>query len=304
VPNLHGFLNINKPANWTSFDVVAKVRSLTGVKRVGHAGTLDPFATGVLVVAVGRARFLIEQVQSFEKVYRGRIRLGQISDTDDVEGEKTTVAVTEQPTQSQVLLALAKFKGPIEQMPPTYSALKVKGRKMYELARKGLPVERKLRKVTIHNLKLINYDYPHIDIEARVSKGTYIRALARDIGEELGTGAFLEKLVRQRVGSFELKDAIDVHDISTSKPGQLEQQLWPIDTATQGLERVRLPAHELERLAHGESVTAPTQFSRKAHGIPELAVIDGDDRIIMLASYSRDDHKLKSRRIFDENMLR
>lgn len=289
-----GFLVIDKPARWTSFDVVAKLRSATGVREIGHAGTLDPFATGVLVVGFGRALKVVEYVQQLDKVYRGRIRLGQTSDTDDADGSKMIIEVATPPGEAAVRAALAKFTGSIEQVPPAYSALKVQGHRMYELARKGQTINPKPRPVTVHELTLLAYAYPHIDIETRVSSGTYIRALARDIGTTLKTGGLLETLRRTRVGSFTLEDAHTLDDVQRSSLATL---LAPLETATAHLPTIALSAHEVHRLANGQIVTAPNELTRKPD-LPNLAVLD-NDRLLMIVSYEAKTQTLKSKKLID-----
>jgi tRNA pseudouridine55 synthase len=297
---LSGFLNINKPKNWTSFDVVAKVRGLAQVDAVGHAGTLDPFATGVLVVALGRARLLIDAVQGKEKVYRGRIRLGQISDSDDVEGHKTSIPVRQPPSERDIAGVIAQFTGTIQQVPPRYSALRVQGRRMYELARKGIPFERPARAVTIHQLKVLSYNYPALDVEVRVSKGTYIRALARDIGQELGTGGFLEELVRTSIGPFDLESARAIDDL---QPDVIEKTLYKPEIAVDHLPRFVLPDHDLERLAHGQRLKAPPSISGNKD-LEAIAGFDSQNNLVMLLRYDPLQHELVSRQIIDEKWLR
>ena len=296
---LQGFLVINKPPRWTSFDVVAKLRSLTGERNIGHAGTLDPFATGVLVCAFNEALGLIDHVRAMEKVYRGRVRLGQSSDTDDIDGSKKVVDQKARPTEKAVRLTLAKFSGTIEQLPPKYSAVKVAGRRMYELARKGLPIKREPRKVTIHELNLLAYAYPFIDIEARVASGTYIRALARDVGAELKTGGFLEELVRHRVGPFTLEEAHEIGDVTAEK---VVRQLVPMETVIEDLPQITLSAHDLERLAHGQRIKPPAAV-RTMPG-QDIAVVDEKGALLMFVRYDAQDDVIKSSKIFDEKLKR
>ncbi len=310
-----GFLVINKPARWTSFDVVAKLRAITGERNIGHTGTLDPFATGVLVIGFNEALGLISIVQSMEKVYRGRIRLGQTSDTDDIDGSKKTVAVASQPTEAQVKAALNKFVGPIKQVPPKYSAVKVAGRRMYELARKGLPIKREPRQVTIYDLKLLAYSYPFIDIEVRVSSGTYIRAIARDVGDDLKTGGFLEELVRHRVGPFTLEDAVEIADV---KAKNLPELLQPIETVISDLSQIVLPPHDLERLAHGLEIVPPADVRAFVTKSPSqsspaqvspiqaspIAVVTEKGRLLMFVRYDAQTDRIKSTKIFDEKLKR
>lgn len=187
--------------------MVAQVRQLSGIKKVGHAGTLDPQAEGLLIVLVGKE--YTKQSDSFlklDKTYKFTIKLGEISDTGDSEGTKTTISA-KIPTKKAILSALQAFTGEISQTPPQYSAIKIDGVRSYKMARKGQKVEITPRKVTIHSLKLLDYSYPLISLEADVSSGTYIRSLAEDIGTKLGTGAYCTEIIRTRIGDKQLKNA-------------------------------------------------------------------------------------------------
>lgn len=215
-----GILLINKPPGPTSHDIVDLVRKLTGEKRVGHAGTLDPFAEGLLIVLVGRqATRRQSEFLTLPKVYKATIRLGATTDTYDRTGTITNLYYGLWPSEKKIKAVVESFRGSFLQTPPAYSAVKIKGRKAYQLARQGKEVKLKSRQVTIYEIEMLNYKPPLITILIKVSAGTYIRSLAADIGEKLGTGAFLEKLVRTRIGDFKLKDALLVRrlDLKTLK---------------------------------------------------------------------------------------
>ncbi len=224
---MDGILLINKPKGWTSFDVVAKVRGMvkkeTGVKRskVGHAGTLDPLATGLLVVLVGAYCKRAQEYSKQDKVYNVELTLGQTSTTDDDEGEKTDIS-DYVPTQEQIEIVLESFKGEIDQVPPIFSAIKVDGKRAYKLAREGKDVALASRKVTIYDISNMSYVYPKLSFGVEVSSGTYIRSLARDIGEKLEIGAYMSALTRTSVGSFTLTSA---HDIGTITSETLKDYL-------------------------------------------------------------------------------
>lgn len=211
-----GILLVDKPKGWTSHDVVAKLRRITGIRRIGHGGTLDPLATGLLVIGIGSATKRLEQFVQGEKTYVAGVTLGATSTTDDAEGEITPGPAPDGsgagtsgagPTTAAVRATLQKFTGTQEQLPPVYSAIKTGGKKAYVEARAGRAVERQPRLVTIRELDLVKYDYPELEMRATVSKGTYIRALARDLGEALGTGAYLSALRRERVGAYSVEQA-------------------------------------------------------------------------------------------------
>jgi len=225
--------NIRKLPGPTSHDIVNIIRKRLGIKKVGHAGTLDPFAEGVLIILTGSDTKKSEQIMHQEKEYIAEIKLGFISDTYDKTGKikKPSYDYTAQnsfinktnqelvPEKQKVLKILDKFTGEIEQIPPMYSAIKIKGKKLYELARKGIEIERKPRKIKISKIKLLSYNYPTLKIKIVCSSGTYIRSLANDIGQELGIGGYLESLVRTRVGNFKLINSIDVSKINQQHSG-------------------------------------------------------------------------------------
>jgi len=210
-----GLLIINKPLGITSHDVVDRIRTITREARVGHAGTLDPLATGVLVILVGRSATKRQsEFMSQQKEYRASIRLGATSETDDAEGKIQPTTSHRQPTTKEVKAALRSFVGKIEQVPPAYSAIKLQGKKAYELARQGEKPNLQARSVVIEDIELLNYAYPLLDISVSCSKGTYIRSLARDIGSALLCGAYLFGLVRTQSGSFLLSDAVLLKDLT------------------------------------------------------------------------------------------
>ena len=217
-----GYLLIDKPAGWTNHDVVAKVRNLTGIKKVGHGGTLDPMATGLLVIGLGSATKGLEQFVQGDKTYVAEVTLGATTATDDAEGKVEPTTNSTELAQSEIKAALKGFEGDIEQLPPVYSAIKTGGKKAYVEARQGRTVERKPRAVTIHGIELLEYAWPVLRIRVAVSKGTYIRALARDIGERLGTGAYLSGLRRERVGELSVEDFHRIEEISKLSTDDLD----------------------------------------------------------------------------------
>lgn len=206
-----GIIAVWKPAGMSSHDVINRVRRASGIRTVGHAGTLDPLARGVLVIGVGRTatRTLAAEVQK-EKEYVTVVRLGITSSTDDEEGEKTAHEVTDIPTREAVEVAAQKFVGEIMQVPPIYSALKIKGKPAYAYAREGKDLVMEARPVTIKEVEVLSYDYPNIRVRAVTGAGVYVRSLARDIGAVLGTGAYMADLERTRVGEFTKEKCINV----------------------------------------------------------------------------------------------
>ncbi|HSX49272.1 MAG TPA: tRNA pseudouridine(55) synthase TruB [Candidatus Saccharimonadales bacterium] len=200
---------IDKEKGWTSHDVVAKLRGILHERKIGHAGTLDPNATGLLVVGTGiDTKKLGEITKNTNKTYEAEIVLGKISTTDDIDGEVSVFNDQIIPTESEIKNVLTHFVGSIEQIPPAFSAIKINGKKSYELARKGKEVKLEPRKVKIHNIEFVSYKYPVLKITCEVSSGTYIRSLARDIGQRLGTGAYLSNLRRTKVGEYSVSKAV------------------------------------------------------------------------------------------------
>ena len=213
---MNGYVLIDKPAGITSFGVVSRVRRLLSRAaaykvKVGHTGTLDPFATGLMIVVVGTYCKRAVEFSKLDKVYEATLRLGATSTTGDPEGELMPVSAR-QPDEGEVRAALPKFVGNITQTPPSYSAVKINGVRAYKLARQGKEVAIPARQVTIYGLELVEYKYPEVKIRAHVSSGTYIRALAQDIGDQLSVGAYLSILRRTKVGRYELKDAVTLRD--------------------------------------------------------------------------------------------
>jgi len=210
---------INKSVGPTSHDVLQTLRRITGEKRIGHAGTLDPLASGVLVVGIGRdaTRQLNEAVQK-EKEYLATITLGQNSTTDDQEGEKETVPVAKQPMTDQVREVVKGFTGSIKQVPPLYSAVKIHGQEAYKRARRGEKLNMPPRDVDIFAITLVSYAYPNLVLQVTTGPGAYIRSLARDIGEKLKTGGYLQALVRTRVGQFTLDQALSIEEFEKKYP--------------------------------------------------------------------------------------
>lgn len=266
---LAGILNIDKPAGLTSHDVINRVRRVARMRRVGHAGTLDPLATGILLVCLGRATRLVEYLTGQPKTYEAVIRMGQATDTYDAEGTITA----EHPvtfTEADLAQALAQFQGEIEQVPPMYSAIKQDGQPLYKLARQGKDVARPSRPVTIYELDILDWQPPHLSLRITCSKGTYIRSLAHDLGEALGCGGHITALRRTAVGSFTLDTAVPLDDLT---PDNLENYLLVMDTAVSHLPRLDLPVLEANQLLMGQTV--PRQPEQSAAELVRAYGADG-----------------------------
>ena len=289
-PGLDGILVVAKPAGPTSHDVVALIRRLAATKRVGHGGTLDPFASGVLPIFLGHATRMVEYHLGDRKAYRATVCFGASSTTDDLEGELTP-SQGAAPSRDAVLAALAGLIGLISQLPPAYSAIKVAGRRAYAMARAGEAVVLSSREVTIHDLALISWDEADPDravavVDVACSAGTYVRALARDLGQSVGSAAYLGALTRLASGPFALADAIALDDIRTAAaegPAGLIPFLRPIDAGLDAFPIVRLTIDEIAAVARG-------QFVRPAAGVPAGAdhyrLTGPDGSLVAIASGS------------------
>lgn len=226
---INGIINIHKEAGFTSHDVVAKMRGICGQKKIGHTGTLDPQATGVLPVCLGSATKLCDMLTDKDKEYVAELLLGQTTDTQDVTGQVLTETEVEV-SEEAVRQAIMSFVGDYDQVPPMYSALKVNGKKLYELAREGKEVERKARRVTILGIEILDIQLPVIKMRVACSKGTYIRTLCADIGEKLGCGGTMKSLVRTRVERFTLENAVTLGELQELRDtGKLETAVLPVD---------------------------------------------------------------------------
>jgi tRNA pseudouridine55 synthase len=297
--SIAGILNIDKPLGITSHDVVDRVREASGVRRVGHAGTLDPAASGVLLVCLGQAARVSEYLMEGRKRYEARIRLGISTDTGDTEGTVTYEAAEVTTSQEQIQQALSLFLGQIEQIPPMHSALKHKGTALYKLARRGIEVERTPRLVEIYDLELTDWTSPLLRVTLECSKGTYIRGLARDLGEELGTGAHLQSLVRLASGSFTLDQAITLSTVEDSfVKGYWPQILHPLDEALFHYEAVIVDEETEKKIRQGQWMQGLEPFD-----IPLCRAYSSSGRFIALLSYNQERKVWQPRKVFnlDEN---
>lgn len=273
---MHGFLNIDKPAGITSHDVVARVRRAAQQKRVGHAGTLDPLATGVLVLALGAATRLIEYVQeATSKRYLATVRLGASTTTDDAEGELVSEAPVPALERPELDRLLDQFRGPIEQVPPMYAALHHQGKRLHELARAGISVERAARPVVIERLDLLELSSDTLKLDVLCSKGTYIRSLARDLGAALGCGAHLAALRRTAVGEFTLQSAIPLEKLTEGEGAaeRVREALLPPESAVADWPSVQLDAEATQRIRNGLPIAAELDGERARAHAPDGALL-------------------------------
>ncbi len=266
--SLFGLLNLNKPPGVTSRRVVDQVQRLVKPDKVGHAGTLDPLASGVLVIGIGQATRLVEYVQQMPKQYRATFLLGRSSDTEDIEGEVTLLSASPAPSREEINRAAAALTGNISQRPPAYSALKVSGKRAYALARAGEVVELAPRQVQIYRLDLVRYEYPDLCLDVECGSGTYIRSLGRDLAESVGTAAVMSALVRTAIGSFKIDEAVDAGKLTRDN---LSQFLLPPEMALQGLMPQRVvTSPELSQLRNGLSISAQGATDAQYAALDEL----------------------------------
>jgi tRNA pseudouridine55 synthase len=291
--SLDGLLVLDKPASLTSRAAVDRVlRWFPRRTRIGHTGTLDPLATGVLVLCLGAATRLTEYVQLMRKTYRTRLLLGARSDTDDADGTVTPISDPTIPDPATVAACIADFVGAIEQVPPVFSAAKVAGRRAYDLARRGQEVTLRSRPVVIHQIDALHYEYPHLDLEVHCGKGTYIRSLARDLGERLGCGALVQTLRRTRVGPFMAEGAISLE----TEAATVSSHLLPVELAVAELPRLVLPETDLKRLCQGKSIAIATVLARTEKGA-EIAVFDSAERLVAVGVLDPNGQQLRPAKV-------
>ncbi len=289
-----GVLVVDKPIGLTSHDVVQIIRRGTGIRRAGHTGTLDPRASGVLVVLIGPAVRLSEYVSASDKRYQATVRLGSSTDTYDADGVMTTSEVSvDEITEEQFTEVLEQFVGEIEQVPPPYSAVKVKGRKAYEMAREGEEVELTPRKINVYSLEVLEWAPPEVVIDVYCSSGTYVRSLANDLGNELGCGAHLVGLRRTKSGRFTLRDAVPMRRLQEAfDSGDWYRQLIPAAEALADWPMVELNADDVELVRHGHRVTGDPGSTGWARGVSQ----QGD--LVALMEFDPETSEWQPRKVF------
>lgn len=288
-----GFLNLNKPKNWTSHDCVAKVRRLLKIRKVGHGGTLDPLATGVLPIAVGKATRLISYLPHC-KAYQAKVRFGIQTATDDLEGEILKTCSASELTLDKITPYLPQFLGIIEQIPPQYSAIQRDGQRLYDLARQGKMVEVPSRRVEIFDMQVLRWqegEFPELDLSIRCGEGTYIRAIARDLGELLGVGATLARLIRTESGGMELANSITLEELADRVESQ-DFGLTSPQTVLTDLPKILLDAETAQRWCQGQKIAVTErefvlnlpfrvlQEDGTLLGIGEIAEVETINRLI------------------------
>ena len=296
-----GIINVYKEKGFTSFDVVAKLRGILKTKKIGHTGTLDPDAEGVLPVCIGRATKVCDILTDKDKVYEAVMLLGVETDTQDTSGEvlkELPVEVSEEAVKEAIL----SFVGEYAQVPPMYSALKVNGKKLYELAREGKTVERKARNVQIFSIEILEMDLPRVRMSVHCSKGTYIRTLCHDIGAMLGCGGCMDKLLRTKVGVFELADTLKLAEIDAlTKEGSVEERIISVDELFEDYTKVWMK-QEFDVVVHNGNRVKKRMFEEKLSSNTErLRVYDSKGEFIGIYEYSEERSDFKPVKMFYEN---
>lgn len=295
---IHGILNVYKEKGYTSHDVVAKLRGITKQRKIGHTGTLDPDAEGVLPVCLGNATKICSLLTEKSKTYRAVLLLGTSTDTQDISGTCLEKHSVDHLTEEQVEKAVMDFQGEYEQVPPMYSALKVNGKKLYELAREGKTVERAPRKVVIHEIKILKIELPRVWMDVTCSKGTYIRTLCSDIGDSLETGGCMEHLTRSAVGDLCLENSITLGEIQKRvEKGELDEILLPIDFFFQKYRKIAVEKQEEIFLYNGNSFFIPC-LKEKPKDKELVRMYDGKGNFIALYRYNERTERFETEKMF------
>ncbi len=284
-----GIINVYKEKGYTSHDVVAKMRGILKMKKIGHTGTLDPDAEGVLPVCIGKGTRLVDMITDRDKTYEAVCRLGIITDTQDISGKILRTSKAEI-TPTQLQKAVKAYIGEYMQLPPMYSAIKVDGKKLYELARQGLEIERERRKVVIHDIRLEEFDEVKQEFKVTVQcgKGTYIRTLLHDIGETLGCGAVMVQLLRTAVGGFSVQEALRLSEIEALvREDKLSEHIVTIERIFEGYSKITIN-QEFDRLVHNGNLFQPSQAQEEPTVLPgeQVRVYDSVDKFIGIYEFS------------------
>jgi tRNA pseudouridine55 synthase len=294
---MDGILNINKATGMTSHDVVARVRKLLHQRRVGHAGTLDPAASGVLPICVGQGTRVAEYLSESGKAYQAKITFGIVTDTYDAEGSITRTADTNHLSQALIEEALPHFLGPQQQLPPRYSAIKIQGQPAYKRVRSGEEITLEARAIEIHQLQILAWNRPRLTLAVECSKGTYIRSLAYDLGEYLGCGAYLSALIRTRSGPFTLDRSITLEQLAdASEEDTSERYLHPADSALQDYPALELDAATIGRVLHGNAFRHPQSPLQPAATLARI--YDTEGHFLAIASWDSQQQQWQPKKVF------
>ena len=286
---MDGIINVFKPKGISSFQVVRAVRFISGEKKVGHTGTLDPLASGVLPICLGKGTKIIEYIMENQKVYKATLKLGEETDTYDLEGTVINSKEVGEIPLSEVEKVLKSYIGEINQIPPMYSALKVDGKRLYELARKGIEVEREARKITIYDIELLKYDKPFITIRVKCSKGTYIRSLCKDIGDSLKCGAVMTELVREGSGVFNTENSVELDSLTKDN---FNNYLISLDDALKTYEKISVNDKFFKLLLNGVSIKDKAIFNDNIESGKLYRVYSKKDELLGLGEKTSNGFKI------------
>ncbi|MEO0091858.1 MAG: tRNA pseudouridine(55) synthase TruB [candidate division WOR-3 bacterium] len=289
---LRGVLLINKPSGLSSYDCIRKIKPIIPRIKIGHAGTLDPIANGLLIILFGEATKIAQYLSSLDKEYIAKIHLGIVTDTDDITGKIVKESSCEHINAEDIKNAINSLKDITTQQPPKYSALKHKGKRMYDLARKGIDFTPKPRTIEIKKIDLLSFNLPYFEIKTTVSKGTYIRALARDLGNILGCGATLEELTRTQIGKFKLKDAISLIDINADL---IRQKLYSINESLAEIPSIMISNSQIQKILKGQPLSISETLSQQMKN-SLVRILDEKDRVLIIG-------KLKNNIIYPDRLI-
>ena len=296
---MFGFLGINKPPAMTSRSVVNVVQRLVKPHKVGHAGTLDPLATGVLIVAVGKATRLMQHVHTLPKTYCGTFQLGMRSDTEDIEGEIQTVEKARQPSRDELQAVVDDFQGTQSQQPPAFSALKIKGQRAYSIARQGKAVKLEPREITIHRIELKEYNFPFFTVDVQCSTGTYIRSLGRDIGDRLECGAIMTELERTAIGSLTVEQCSELDFVDRQSVQQASRN--PLELLD-NVETMAVTTAQIGELGFGREIELDAQQHGRLES-HEVFAVNAQGRLVAILSPTKTDAvgmmRMRPIRVFD-----
>ena len=293
-------ISLNKPKGITSQDAVTKVKRILNIKKAGHTGTLDPMATGLLLVCVNKATRLASYFTDLDKDYRAVMKLGESTDTQDAEGTVTASSEKVDFDESVIIGALKAFEGKIMQQPPMFSAIKHKGKALYKYAREGIEIERKPREINIYSIELLKINIPYIEFNVRCSKGTYIRTLCYDIGRKLGTEAHMTELERTTIGSFKVNDSLSPDELrSAAERAQLNDGVYTLNEALYWMPEFRIRAEQSKAVAHGTPLTLrASELSEEYKEGTPIRVTSPDGDLLAIGSFLPLLNKIKMKMVF------
>lgn len=293
-------ISLNKPKDITSQAAVTKVKRILKVKKAGHTGTLDPMATGLLMICVNKATRLASYFTDLDKDYRAVMKLGESTDTQDAQGKLTASSDRVDFSESAIMDVLKAFEGRILQQPPMFSALKHKGKALYKYARKGIEIERKPREITIYSIELLKINIPHVEFRVRCSKGTYIRTLCYDIGQKLGTEAHLCELKRTAIGSFNLNESLSPDELrSAAEMAELNKGIYTLNEALYWMPEFRIREEQIKAVIHGNSVTLKdSELSEEYEKGTGIRITSPDGDLLAIGNYLPPLNKIKMEMVF------